>query len=360
VDKVIWYNMYDETQNPADAEANYGLLANDFTHKQAYSYYRTFQSVIGRATSAAPGAATAACSVPATLEIHSFRLQNGGLAVAVWKTDDLADTATVTVNGATYGDHGTVNPLTGATTAAAGVTRDTQKMTISNLSVGKVPVILVLAGQTGGTPAPKITSISPTSSPVGTVVTIAGSAFGATQGTSSVFFGATRAVAYSQWSDTSVTCMVPAGVTGVVQVTLANSAGTSSGVTFTAPLPPATVTGITPNWGAEKTAVAITDLAGTGFQQGATVRLEKSGVAAVGATAVQVASSTKITCTVNVAAGVYDVVVHNPDGQEARLAAAFMAAPACGTGSGTGLAALIPATSWRLRRRRGRRARRRS
>jgi IPT/TIG domain len=55
---------------------------------------------------------------------------------------------------------------------------------------------------------PHITSISPTSGPVGTLVTITGSNFGPTQGTSTVTFGATAATV-SSWSDTQIQATVP-------------------------------------------------------------------------------------------------------------------------------------------------------
>ena len=354
VDRVYWYNAWDGAQNPADSESNYGLLANDFTKKPAYSYYKTFLNVFGQATSEVTGVTSVTCSAPGSLEAHSFALQDGGMAMAVWKADDLADTATVTVNNATYGDPAKVDPLTGVAQAAAGVTRDPHKITIAGVALGKEPVIFRLPESLGGVGAPKIVSLAPASGPVGMEVTLSGSSFGATRGTSYVSFGTVQAIAYTLWSDTSVKCNVPAGASGAVQVTVTTPAGTSIGATFTAPLSPPNVTAITPNEGAEKTAVSITNLAGTGFQAGATVTLSNSSASAA-ANSVQVVSATRITCTVNVPAGVYDVTVKNPEGQQAKLVDAFFAAPPCGSGSGgvaaISLAALLPVTSLRFRKR---------
>ena len=79
--------------------------------------------------------------------------------------------------------------------------------------------------------APIITSLSPTSGLVTTLVTIAGSNFGAPQGTSTVTFNGTSATP-STWSATSILVPVPAGATtGNVVVTVGGLA--SNGVPFT-------------------------------------------------------------------------------------------------------------------------------
>jgi RHS repeat-associated protein len=86
-----------------------------------------------------------------------------------------------------------------------------------------------------------------------------------------------------------------------------------------------TVTSITPNRGKVGTVVNITNLAGAGFQAGATVRLELGGTV-IDATDVNVLSGTLITCKFNLAGaplGFYDVVVQNPDGMEVRLTRGF-------------------------------------
>ena len=80
-------------------------------------------------------------------------------------------------------------------------------------------------------PVPSIKSLSPTSGPVGTSVTITGTNFGATQGTSSVTFnGATTTP--TSWSAASIVAPVPSGATtGNVVVTVGGVA--SNGVNFT-------------------------------------------------------------------------------------------------------------------------------
>ncbi|PKQ27430.1 MAG: hypothetical protein CVT63_08045 [Candidatus Anoxymicrobium japonicum] len=70
----------------------------------------------------------------------------------------------------------------------------------------------------------------------------------------------------------------------------------------------------------------ITDLAGTGFQTGAIVRLKKLGQPDIVATSVVVTPETQITCDFDLtgaAGGDWDVFVENADGQSGTLAGGF-------------------------------------
>jgi len=90
--------------------------------------------------------------------------------------------------------------------------------------------------------------------------------------------------------------------------------------------PPPTVTAITPSSGFNTGTTIITDLAGTGFLSGAAVKLQKSGQSDIIAASVYVASSTKITCTLDLngrATGLSDLLVTNPDLQSGSLANGF-------------------------------------
>ena len=83
----------------------------------------------------------------------------------------------------------------------------------------------------GGAPTPNIATLSPVSGAVGTAVTIAGTNFGATQGTSTVKFNGALGTPTS-WSATSVVVPVASGATtGSVVVTVGGVA--SNGVNFT-------------------------------------------------------------------------------------------------------------------------------
>ena len=95
-------------------------------------------------------------------------------------------------------------------------------------------------------PAPSITSLNPNAGFLGTVVTIAGASFGATQGTSTVKFNGTAATPTS-WSATSIVVKAPPGATtGSVVVTVGGVA--SNGLIFTVQAdttPPTVPTGLT-------------------------------------------------------------------------------------------------------------------
>jgi hypothetical protein len=249
VDRVIWYNLRDTWLNDYD---RYGLLHLDFSPKPSYGYYRTFQSVFGPSTGQEPGAATFSCTSPASLEAHAFRLPDGGLALAAWKSDDSSDTLSVTIPDPTLRNPVLIDPASGAESPAAGVSRDgAGNIVVSGLAIGKTPVILRL----------------------------------------------------DKVAVTSIT--------------------TNQAYQYTLAMP-------------------INDLAGSGFQAGAQVKLEKDGKI-INAYGVTVVLPTKITCTFGffgVEPGVYDVVVTNPDGSRARLEDGFRVISLCGAGSGTALLAM--------------------
>src|SRR5712691_2045199 len=108
--------------------------------------------------------------------------------------------------------------------------------------------------------AASITNLSVTSGPVGTPVTITGTNFGTTQGTSTVKFNGTEATPTS-WSATSIVASVPSGATsGNVTVTVGGQ--TSNGVTFTVTVPAPNITSLSVTSGPVGTPVTIT---GTNF-----------------------------------------------------------------------------------------------
>ncbi len=94
--------------------------------------------------------------------------------------------------------------------------------------------------------------------------------------------------------------------------------------------------------------LSLDHVAGTGFQAGARIYLEKGAKSIEGLNA-QAVSEERLSCTVSlwgVDPGDYDVVVRNPDGSRARLSAGFKVLPLCGSGSGTAFLAFAGITGF--------------
>lgn len=127
---------------------------------------------------------------------------------------------------------------------------------------------------------------------------------------------------------------------------------------------PPKVSAINPSSGVNTTTYAL-EVLGSGFQDGATVRLEQ-GTILIDGTGVAFSNSGRLTCYLDLNSkplGKYDVVVKNPDGQEGLLSKGFSVTNICGQGAGSvvlgfglmmGLLSL--GGSGLLRRRRGRKS----
>ncbi len=212
----------------------------------------------------------------------------------------------VTIAGSGFGNtQGTSTVKFNGTTASVSSWSSTSiKASVpSSATTGNVVVTVSGVGSNGvNFTIVSITSLSPTSGAVGASVVIAGSGFGASQGTSTVKFNTTTATSITSWSTTSITAVVPAGATtGAVVVTVGGTA--SNGVSFTVVAAPA-ITSLSPTIGTIGTAVTIT---GTGFgstQGSSTVKFN-------GTTAsVTSWSATSIKVTVPSGATSGNVVVH--------------------------------------------------
>ena len=98
-----------------------------------------------------------------------------------------------------------------------------------------------------GAGGPTITSLGPNSDAIGATVSIYGSGFGSSQGSSTVTFNGTRATTISSWSSSSIGVVVPAGTTtGNVVVTV--SGKSSNGVLFTV-VPAPIISSVVPTTG---------------------------------------------------------------------------------------------------------------
>jgi YD repeat-containing protein len=175
----------------------------------------------------------------------------------------------VTISGTNFGGSQGANTISfnGATSTATswsstsiaapvstGATTGNVVVTVSGIASNPSPFTV------GVTPI--LTSLSPNSAVIGTTVTISGSNFGATQGTSTATFNGTAATP-TTWSSTQIVANVPTGATtGNVIVTIAGLS--SSGLPFTVNASGPTITSLSPSSGGIGSAVAVT-VTGTNF-----------------------------------------------------------------------------------------------
>ncbi|RTQ48200.1 T9SS type A sorting domain-containing protein [Hymenobacter gummosus] len=223
---------------------------------------------------------------------------------------------TLTVNGTGFGSGSVVSfngtaltttvvsatQLTAAVPASAIATAGTYNVTVTNPAPGGGTATATF---TVTTPAPTIASFTPTSGPVGTVVTITGTNF---TGATGVSFNGTAATTFSVTNATTLTATVPTGATtGTIAVTTPGGTATSTGsFTVTVPTPAPTIASFTPASGPVGTVVTIT---GTNFT-GATA-VSFNGTAA---TTFTVSSATSITATVPTGATTGTISVTTPSG----------------------------------------------
>jgi hypothetical protein len=179
------------------------------------------------------------------------------------------------------------------------------------ISILVFSVLFLWVGQSQAA-APSITNLSPNSGAVGTAITISGSDFGTTQGSSTVSFNGTGTTPTS-WSDTSVVVMVPSGATtGDVVV---NVGVNSNGASFTVVLVPS-ISSISPTSGPVS---ALITIAGSNF--GAT---QGASAVSLNGTAVSVLgwSDTSIVGTVplDASSGLFSVTVNSQQADSASFA----------------------------------------
>jgi len=140
-------------------------------------------------------------------------------------TTPAANTPGTCSTGTTLANGGTVTVNVSETLQAIGT-----ESGLTNSAVGSAAYVITVATSS-------ITSLNPTSGPVGTGVTITGTNFGSSQGISTVTFNGTAGTP-TTWSATSIVVPVPAGATtGNVVVTVGGVA--SNGVSYTVTAAPA-------------------------------------------------------------------------------------------------------------------------
>jgi hypothetical protein len=148
----------------------------------------------------------------------------------------------VTINGTFFGTSlGSSSVKFGTKTCAStdyvswSDTQIVAKVPASAYGVAPVTVTTTAGGTSNAVSfgvLPKMTAMSSYSGTTAETRTMAGSAFGPSQGTSAVYFGNTKATSYSLWSNTKISVKVPVGASGQTSVTVKTATGTSNSKTF--------------------------------------------------------------------------------------------------------------------------------
>jgi len=162
-------------------------------------------------------------------------------------------------DGSTWTQVGTTQTLSMATNAYIGLAVSSDNNT--SLATATFDNVTVTVGTT-----PFVTGVSPLLGGIGSSVTITGSNFGSSQGTSTLAFNGAAASSISSWTNTQIVAVVPVGAsTGPVAATV-NSIQSPSSPTFTVINP--VITSITPPAAPPSSVVTIagSDFGGdTGF-----------------------------------------------------------------------------------------------
>ncbi|MET7688111.1 IPT/TIG domain-containing protein [Streptomyces sp. NPDC005483] len=221
----------------------------------------------------------------------------------------------VTVTGAGF---------TGATAVRFGtqsatsfnVNSSTQITAVSPSGTGTVNVIVTTSQGTSTqqvsftyvtTPAPSLSSLSPSQGPVagGTTVTLTGTGF---TGATAVRFDGTAATSFTVNSATQITAVSPAHAASAAAITVTTPGGTSNSLPFTY-LGTPSVTGLSPTQGPVAGGTTVT-LTGTGFTGATAVRFDGTA-----ATSFTVNSATQITAVSPAhATGAAAITVTTPGG----------------------------------------------
>lgn len=130
---------------------------------------------------------------------------------------------------------------------------------VANTGDGTVSVIDLTVAPPPPPATPHIDSLNPLFGPPGTIVTIAGSNFGGSQGSSTVTFGSTPATNVRSWSTTAIQVVVPSLSPAMVNITVSTSAGTSNISPFQVTALPSlpAISNVVPNSGVARSEITI-------------------------------------------------------------------------------------------------------
>jgi hypothetical protein len=272
--QVLFVGGTDQGVNVADAEL-YDPAAGTFaaTSSPTTARYMQTATLLNNGTLVVAGGATASGSTLSSAEIYiplpsisNLYPTSGPVGATVTISGSnfglTQESSTITFNGtvttvSSWSDTQIVAPVPGG--ATTGAVRVTVNGIVSNNGYGSLFTV--------GTP-PNVLYTTPSMGPVGTVVTVFGQNFGATQGTSTVSFNGTVATP-SSWSNTQIVVPVPANaLTGSIIVSVSGLA--SGGVVFsvTSGTPPSVTARVLPRpnasgWNNSNVTVTFTCSAGS-------------------------------------------------------------------------------------------------
>ncbi len=229
-----------------------------------------------------------------------FTVLSGGPAIAGLSTNAAPVGATVTISGTNFGSNGSVT-FNGATATTGNWGTGPIAATVpAGAPIGNGSVVVTVGGIPSPAvaftvlPTPAISSLSPTSGGPGIPVTIQGTNFGVSQGSSStVLFNGVPATSIISWNDNLIVADVPPAVLvgqGPVTVVI-NSVSSNTNILFTAYNP--VISSLSPPAGAVGGTVTING-SGFGSNQGTTSSVSFDGTG----TSIQSWSDTAIQVTV--------------------------------------------------------------
>jgi hypothetical protein len=185
-------------------------------------------------------------SISITSPVNGAIFTGSSASVTGNASDTLSGVSTVTCNGVS------ATVQAGSFTCAVNLSFGSNSITAQATDLAGNPSSATV-NVTRSNP-PLLASLTPTSAPVGTSITVAGSYFGATQGASTIAFNGVLA-SPSSWSDTQITVPVPSGASsGNVIVTA--SGLTSNALPFTVLTAPV-INSLSPTSGPVGTSVII-------------------------------------------------------------------------------------------------------
>ncbi len=156
-------------------------------------------------------------------------------------------TSTVAFNGTTATTITSWSATSIVATVPTGATTGNVVVTVSGVPSPGVSFTVL--------PIPAVNSLSPAAGPVGTQVTIQGTNFGSSQGSSTVSFNGSSAASIVSWSNSQIVAVAPSTVTTGPVVVVVNSVPSNTNVVFTAYNP--VITSLSPPSGASYSFVIV-------------------------------------------------------------------------------------------------------